>query len=85
MGPRIWHSYCDYGNSTAYLLVWDNFYRHKLPGGSPLTRIVHVFVATFYKWSVSTYQEEKNVNHIEEKEVLIFGPRRQQLCTDQFR
>eukprot|EP00252_Welwitschia_mirabilis_P026543 TRINITY_DN874_c0_g1_i1.p1 TRINITY_DN874_c0_g1~~TRINITY_DN874_c0_g1_i1.p1 ORF type:complete len:404 (-),score=30.59 TRINITY_DN874_c0_g1_i1:609-1820(-) len=34
------------------------FYRHKLPGGSPLSRICHVFVATYHKWNVNSSLEK---------------------------
>nr|ABK24896.1 unknown [Picea sitchensis] len=67
-------------------LCGTRFYRHKLPGGSPLTRIIHVFVATFHKWNVSTsHQEKKEVAAAAERELLKFGSRRQYLPTDQFR
>eukprot|EP00253_Pinus_taeda_P000485 PITA_00485 len=67
-------------------LCGTRFYRHKLPGGSPLTRIIHVFVATFHKWNVSTsHLENTKVAAAAEREVLKLGSRRQYLPTDQFR
>eukprot|EP00253_Pinus_taeda_P011142 PITA_11142 len=67
-------------------LCGTRFYRHKLPSGSPLTRIIHVFVATFHKWNVSPpHQEKSKVAAAAEREVLKFGSRKQYLPTDQFR
>eukprot|EP00253_Pinus_taeda_P000248 PITA_00248 len=67
-------------------LCGTRFYRHKLPVGSPLTRIVHVFVATFHKRNVSSPpQEEMKVAAAAEREGLKFGSRRQYLPTDQFK
>jgi len=56
------------------------FYRHKLPGGNPLTRIAHVFVATIHKWNILN-----KVAVIEEREVLKSGSSRQYLSIDKFR
>nr|AQX43144.1 NPF family transporter [Pinus pinaster] len=67
-------------------LCGTRFYRHKLPSGSPLTRIIHVFVATFHKWNVSTsHQEKSEVAAAAEREDLKFGSRRQDMLTNQFR
>jgi peptide/histidine transporter 3/4 len=57
-----------------------------VPIGIPLTRIIHVFVAKFYKWNVSTsHQEKRNVDFVAERELLKFGSRREYFPTDQFR
>ncbi|XP_057826827.2 protein NRT1/ PTR FAMILY 5.10 [Cryptomeria japonica] len=67
-------------------LCGTRFYRNKLPSGSPLTRIIHVFVAAFLKRKSPIPSREPNQSiFIQEEEVLKAGSRRQLLQTNHFR
>ncbi|GLJ39274.1 hypothetical protein SUGI_0801510 [Cryptomeria japonica] len=67
-------------------LCGTRFYRNKLPSGSSLTGVVHVFVAAFFKRKATIpCQEANHLVSIQEREVLKAGSRRQILQTNQFR
>ena len=88
----IFYAYHDNNKYEEHTIIWikdalpftfvcgTRFYRHKLPGGNPLTRIAHVFVATIHKWNILN-----KVAVIEEREVLKSGSSRQYLSIDKFR
>ncbi|XP_057826861.2 protein NRT1/ PTR FAMILY 5.10 [Cryptomeria japonica] len=66
-------------------LCGTRFYRNKPPSGSPLTRIIHVFVASFFKRNASIpFREQNQLASIQEVEVLKTESRRQLLQTDKF-
>ncbi|KAH9316474.1 hypothetical protein KI387_025101 [Taxus chinensis] len=67
-------------------LFGTRFYRHKLPSGSPLTRIIHVFVAAYFKRNAPIpCREPKKIAAVREQEVLKTGSRRHLLQTNRFR
>lgn len=47
--------------SVLVFLLGTPFYRHKLPLGSPLTKMAKVFVATLRKWKVTLPDEPKEL------------------------
>eukprot|EP01018_Ginkgo_biloba_P018718 Gb_21680 [translate_table: standard] len=67
-------------------LCETKYYRHKLPGDSPLTRIIQVLVAATRKRNVSVpLKGDNRLFVIPEEEILKVGLRRQLLPTNQFR
>ncbi|XVE77961.1 hypothetical protein DITRI_Ditri13aG0106200 [Diplodiscus trichospermus] len=50
--------------SVMVFLVGTPFYRHKLPLGSPFTRIFQVFVAAFRKWNVPVPSDPKELHEL---------------------
>ncbi|GLJ39272.1 hypothetical protein SUGI_0801490 [Cryptomeria japonica] len=71
--------------SILVFLCGTRVYRNKLPGGSPLTRVIHVFVAAFYKRNAPIpFREQNQLASIQEEESLIES-RRQLLKTKEFR
>lgn len=59
-------------------------YRHQQPGGSPLTRIAQVVVASFRKSGVKVPADKSLLYEISEKESAIEGSRKLE-HTDQFK
>ncbi|XP_008785424.1 protein NRT1/ PTR FAMILY 8.1 [Phoenix dactylifera] len=59
-------------------------YRHQKPGGSPLTRIAQVVVASFRKYGVNLPHDKSSLYEISEKESVIQGSRKLE-HTDQFK
>ncbi|XP_057826887.2 protein NRT1/ PTR FAMILY 5.10 [Cryptomeria japonica] len=67
-------------------LCGTRFYRNKLPSGSSLTRVIHVFVAAFFKRNAPIpFREQNQLASIQEVEVLRKESRRQLLQTNEFR
>jgi solute carrier family 15 (peptide/histidine transporter), member 3/4 len=60
--------------SVAIFMAGTKFYRHKLPAGSPFTKIARVLVAAFRKWRVSVPSDPKELHELE----LIGYKRRKQ-------
>ena len=50
--------------SILVFLVGTPFYRHKLPSGSPITRMLQVFVASVRKWKVHVPDDPKELHEI---------------------
>lgn len=50
--------------SVSVFLVGTPFYRHKLPLGSPFSRIFMVFVAAVRKWKVSVPNDPKELHEL---------------------
>jgi dipeptide/tripeptide permease len=51
--------------SVAIFIAGTKYYRHKLPAGSPFTKMARVFVATFRKWRVSVPSDPKELHELE--------------------
>ncbi|KAL2621052.1 hypothetical protein R1flu_001257 [Riccia fluitans] len=51
-------------------------YRHQKPGGSPLTRIAQVLVASVRKWSIRVPTDHHDLNEVHDKESAIQGSRK---------
>lgn len=51
-------------------------YRHQKPGGSPLTRIAQVVVASFRKWSIHVPRDKSLLYEVQDKESVIEGSRK---------
>eukprot|EP01018_Ginkgo_biloba_P018725 Gb_24624 [translate_table: standard] len=77
--------------ALSVFLCGTKYYRHKLPGVSPFTQFMLVFVAAIRKWNVcapSRPAQNKLTLFIQEKESLMGGGgglRRQLLPTNQFK
>ena len=52
------------------------YYRHRLPSGSPLTRLVQVVVASIRKWRVQTPEDKDKLHEVYDKESAILGSRK---------
>ncbi|XP_009336152.2 protein NRT1/ PTR FAMILY 5.2-like [Pyrus x bretschneideri] len=50
--------------SVVVFLLGTKFYRHKLPSGSPFSRIAHVFVASIRKWRVAIPDDQKELHEL---------------------
>ncbi|EXB53513.1 Peptide transporter [Morus notabilis] len=59
--------------SISVFLVGTKFYRHKLPTGSPLTRIVKVFVATIRNWNLTLPNDPKELYELSLEEYAKSG------------
>ncbi|XP_059065517.1 protein NRT1/ PTR FAMILY 5.10-like [Cryptomeria japonica] len=67
-------------------LCGTRFYRNKLPSGSSLTRVIHVFVAAFYKRKAPIpFREQNQSASLQEVEVLRTESRRQLSQTNKLR
>eukprot|EP00250_Pteridium_aquilinum_P027036 c34059_g1_i1 orf=212-880(+) len=62
--------------ALATFLVGTKFYRHKLPAGSPLTRVAKVFVAAARKRSLPVPRDAELLYEGNEKESLCVGRRK---------
>ncbi|KAJ3690085.1 hypothetical protein LUZ61_019249 [Rhynchospora tenuis] len=51
--------------SVAIFLAGTPFYRHKLPSGSPFTKITRVIVAAFKKWQVPVPSDPKELYELD--------------------
>jgi len=51
-------------------------YRHQKPGGSPLTRIAQVLVASFRKWNTPVPRDKSGLYEVQDKESVIEGSRK---------
>ncbi|KAM7269527.1 hypothetical protein ACFE04_025024 [Oxalis oulophora] len=54
--------------SILIFLAGTPFYRHKLPAGSPFTRMVKVFVAAIRKWNVPLPKDPKDLYDLDPEE-----------------
>ncbi|KAK7284144.1 hypothetical protein RJT34_18884 [Clitoria ternatea] len=50
--------------SVFVFLLGSPFYRHKLPSGSPITRMLQVFVAAVRKWKVHVPDDPKELHEL---------------------
>ncbi|XP_057826824.2 protein NRT1/ PTR FAMILY 5.10 isoform X1 [Cryptomeria japonica] len=72
--------------ALVVFLCGTRFYRNKLPSGSSLTRVIHVFVAAFFKRNDPIpFREPNQLASIQEVKVLRTESRRQLLQTNKFR
>ncbi|XP_057826885.2 protein NRT1/ PTR FAMILY 5.10 isoform X1 [Cryptomeria japonica] len=74
------------GMALVVFLCGTRFYRNKQPSGSSLTRVIHVFVAAFFKRNAPIpFREQSHLASSQEVEVLRTESRRQLLQTNKFR
>ncbi|KEH23962.1 peptide transporter [Medicago truncatula] len=59
--------------STLVFLFGTPIYRHKLPSGSPLTRMVQVFVAAMRKWKLNVPNDQKELHEVSIEEYTSNG------------
>ncbi|XP_028765519.1 protein NRT1/ PTR FAMILY 5.2-like [Neltuma alba] len=59
--------------SVMVFLVGTPFYRHKLPSGSPLTRMVQVVMASIRKWKVHVPEDPKDLHELSMNEYASKG------------
>lgn len=59
--------------SISVFLMGTKFYRHKLPSGSPLTRIVNVFVAAIRNWNLTLPNDPKELYELSLEEYAKSG------------
>ncbi|XP_057721175.1 protein NRT1/ PTR FAMILY 5.2-like isoform X1 [Arachis stenosperma] len=59
--------------SILVFLFGTPFYRHKLPSGSPITRILQVYVAAFRKWKVHIPGDPKELHELSIEEYVSNG------------
>ncbi|KAH9316431.1 hypothetical protein KI387_025058, partial [Taxus chinensis] len=71
------------GISICSFLLGTNLYRHKKPGGSALTRIAQVVVASTRKWKIQVPLDKSLLYEVQGKESTIEG-RRNLDHTDKF-
>ncbi|KAL2321077.1 hypothetical protein Fmac_030046 [Flemingia macrophylla] len=64
------------GVSVLVFLVGTPYYRHKLPSGSPLTRMLQVFVAATRKWKLHVPDDPKELHELSIEEYAINGRNR---------
>jgi peptide/histidine transporter 3/4 len=50
--------------SIIMFLAGNSFYRHKLPAGSPFTKMAQVLVASVRKWKVSLPNDPKELHEL---------------------
>nr|QSV51799.1 nitrate transporter [Chlorophytum comosum] len=62
--------------AVVSFFVGTPLYRHQKPGGSPLTRIAQVLVASFRKYSVKVPTEKSLLFEVSDKESAIEGSRK---------
>ena len=62
--------------SVLVFLLGTPFYRHRLPSGSPLTRILQVLVAAVRKWKVCVPDEPKELHELSVEEYASNGRNR---------
>ncbi len=61
---------------SLLFLLGTPLYRHHLPSGSPLTRLLQVVVAATRKWRVQVPDDESLLFEVHDKESAIVGSRR---------
>jgi len=71
------------GIAVCSFFSGTRLYRHQKPGGSPLTRIAQVLVASFRKWNISVPYDKSGLYEVQDKESVIEGSRKLQ-HTDEF-
>ncbi|CAJ2632931.1 protein NRT1/ PTR FAMILY 5.2-like [Trifolium pratense] len=59
--------------SILVFLIGTPYYRHKLPLGSPITRMLQVFVAAVRKWKVSVPKDAKELHELSIEEYASNG------------
>lgn len=59
--------------SIAIFLAGTPFYRHKLPTGSPFTRMATVIVAALRKWKVTLPMDPKELHELDLQEYAMKG------------
>ncbi|KAH9324725.1 hypothetical protein KI387_004903, partial [Taxus chinensis] len=64
------------GIAICSFLLGSPLYRHQKPGGSPLTRIAQVIVASFRKWHVQVPDDKSLLYEVQDKESAIEGSRK---------
>jgi len=62
--------------ANLLFLLGTPLYRHHLPSGSPLTRLLQVLVASTRKWRVQVPDDESLLYEVHDKESAIVGSRR---------
>nr|KYP62426.1 Peptide transporter PTR3-A [Cajanus cajan] len=62
--------------SVLVFLVGTPYYRHKLPSGSPLTRMLQVFVAATRKWKLHVPEDPKELHELSIEEYARNGRNR---------
>ncbi len=61
------------GVANITFFMGTPFYRHKLPSGSPVTRLCQVLVASICKWKVQVPSDESLLHEVRDKESAIVG------------
>ncbi|KAH8965622.1 hypothetical protein BDL97_04G126600, partial [Sphagnum fallax] len=59
------------GVANITFFMGTPFYRHKLPSGSPVTRLCQVLVASICKWKVQVPSDESLLHEVRDKESAI--------------
>lgn len=72
------------GIAVCSFFSGTRLYRHQKPGGSPLTRIAQVLVASFRKWNTPVPRDKSGLYEVQDKESVIEGSRKLE-HTDGFR
>lgn len=62
--------------AVASFFIGTRLYRNQKPGGSPLTRIAQVLVASVRKWQVKVPQDKSLLFELTDKESAIEGSRK---------
>ncbi len=62
--------------ANLLFLLGTPLYRHHLPSGSPLTRLLQVLVASSRKWRAQVPDDESLLYEVHDKESAIVGSRR---------
>ncbi|KAK7378497.1 hypothetical protein VNO80_03939 [Phaseolus coccineus] len=62
--------------SVLVFLVGTPFYRHKLPSGSPITRMLQVYVAAVRKWKLRVPDDPKELHELSIEEYASRGRNR---------
>lgn len=61
------------GVSILIFVLGTPLYRHRLPSGSPLTRMVQVFVASMRKWKINVPIDSKELHEVTLEEYTSKG------------
>lgn len=64
------------GIAVCSFFSGTRLYRHQKPGGSPLTRIAQVLVASFRKWNTPIPRDKSGLYEVQDKESVIEGSRK---------
>jgi len=59
--------------SILVFLLGTPYYRHKLPPGSPITRMLQVFVAAIRKWKAHVPEDKKELHELSMEEYTCNG------------
>jgi len=62
--------------SVLVFLIGTPFYRHKLPSGSPITRMLQVYVAAVRKWKLRVPEDPKELHELSIEEYASTGRNR---------